>query len=95
MPPQLAPSADGLPKWAEQILDRVIAQLQNETLRKKIQLLIIQPFLQYLLELIFPYLILVCVVFGVMILLMVSSLGFLVYKVSGAAVGSVGASVPG
>ncbi len=68
---------------AENLLDKVIHTLQNDTIKKKIQLLVLQPFLQYFLELVFPYVILVCVVFGIMILLMFSILVLLVYKIPG------------
>ncbi len=63
----------------EQLLDKLIHTLQNDTIKKKIQLLVIQPFLQYFLELLFPYVILICVVFGLMIVMMISILGLLVY----------------
>jgi hypothetical protein len=63
----------------EHIIDKLVHTLQNDTVKKKIQILILQPFLQYFLELIFPYVIIICVVFGLMIVLMISILGFLVY----------------
>lgn len=58
----------------ENIVDKTIQMLQDDTLKKKIQLLVLQPFLQYLLELIFPYVVLTCVIFGVLIILMISIL---------------------
>ena len=76
----------------EQLLDRTIQMLQNETLRKKIQLMILQPFLHWCIELVFPYVILLCVLFGVMIVLMISIVGLLVYSLRGPppVVGSLG-----
>jgi hypothetical protein len=71
-----------IPVWIETFLDKTIQMLQNDTLKKKIQILIIQPFLQYFIELIFPYVIIVCVVFGLMIILMISILAFLVFRIS-------------
>lgn len=73
-----------LSPWVEQLLDRVIQMLQNETFRKKIQLMVLQPFLHWCIELVFPYVILLCVLFGVLIVLMVSIVGLLVYQVRGA-----------
>lgn len=88
-----------LPPWIESIIDKTIQTLQNDVLKKKIQLLILQPFLQYMIELVFPYVIIICVVFGLMILMMVSILGILVYKMNipsaAAAAASVAAIVPG
>lgn len=61
--------------------------LQNETIRKKIQLMILQPFLQWCIELVFPYVILLCVFFGVLLVLMISIVGLLVYQLRGAGEG--------
>ena len=72
-----------LSPFIEQLVDKLIQSLHNDTLKKKIQLLVIQPFLQYFLELLFPYIIIACVVFGVLIILLVSVLGLLVFKISG------------
>ncbi len=74
-------SQDGLHPWIEKFVDRSIQMLQNDTLKKKIQILLLQPFLQYFIELLFPYVILVCVVFGLMIILMLSILALLVFRV--------------
>lgn len=71
-----------MPPWIETFIDKTIQMLQNDTLKKKIQILVIQPFLQYFIELIFPYVIIVCVVFGLMIILMLSILAFLVFRIS-------------
>ncbi len=73
----------GSSPWIEQLLDRTIQMLQNETLRKKIQIMVLQPFLQWCIELVFPYVILLCVLFGVMIVLMISIVGLLVYSLRG------------
>lgn len=71
-----------MPPWIETFIDKTIQMLQNDTLKKKIQILLIQPFLQYFIELLFPYVIIVCVVFGLMIILMLSILAFLVFRLS-------------
>ena len=74
-----------MPVWIEKFVDKTIQMLQNDTFKKKIQILVLQPFLQHFIELVFPYVILICVVFGLMIILMVSILGILVFKISNAA----------
>ena len=68
--------------WMERFIDKTITLLQNDVLKKKIQLLILQPFLQYVIELVFPYVIIICVVFGLMIIMMISILGLLVYRMN-------------
>ena len=75
-------TSDGsLHPFAEKFIDKTIQMLQNDILKKKIQILILEPFLQYFIELVFPYLIIVCVVFSLMILMMVSILGLLVFRI--------------
>ena len=76
--------------WIEKILDKTIQTLQNDVLKKKIQILILQPFIQYFIELIFPYVIIICVVFGVMIILMLSILVLLVLRPAAVVMGNVG-----
>ena len=71
-----------LSPWIESLIDKTIQMLQNDVLKKKIQLLILQPFLQYMIELIFPYIIIICVFFSLMILMMISIIGLLVYKMN-------------
>lgn len=82
-----------LSPWVEGLIDKTIQMLQNDVLKKKIQLLILQPFLQYMIELIFPYVIIICVIFGLMIIMMISILGLLVYRMQIPA--SVAAAMPG
>jgi len=41
--------------WLENILDILIGHLQNDVVKAKIKHLVLEPFLQYCIELIFPY----------------------------------------
>ena len=66
--------------WIESIIDRTVHTLKDDTVKKKIQILILQPFIQYMIELIFPYMIIVCVFFVLLVALLVSILGLLVYR---------------
>lgn len=72
-----------LPPWIEKFVDRAIQMLQNDTLKKKIQIMVLEPLFQNMLELVFPYVIMICVVFGLMIILMVSILALLVFRLTG------------
>lgn len=62
----------------EKFLDKTIQMLQNENVKKKIEVLILQPFIQYLIELLFPYVIIICVVFGLLIIMLTSVLYLLI-----------------
>ena len=66
--------------WIEKSIDKLIELLQNDILKQKIQILVIQPFLQYSIELIFPYIILLCAVIAIMILLMISIIVLIIYR---------------
>lgn len=60
--------------------------LQNENIKKKIEVLILQPFIQYLIELIFPYVIIICVVFGLLIIMLTSVLYLLIVQMGGSTI---------
>jgi len=76
----------------EKSVDKLIQMLQNDVLKRKIQILVLEPFLQYCIELVFPYVIIICVIIGLMILLMIAILGILVYKQPLMTVASVAAA---
>jgi hypothetical protein len=67
----------------EKLLDKTIQILKDDTIKKKIQILILQPFIQYLIELIFPYLVILLVVFATMIVMITSILYLLLFKDQG------------
>ena len=67
----------------EKFLDKTIQILKDDTIKKKIQILILQPFIQYLIELIFPYLVILLVVFATMIVMITSILYLLLFKEQG------------
>ncbi len=69
----------------ERFLDKTIQMLQNENVKKKIEVLILQPFIQYLIELLFPYVIIICVVFGLLIIMLTSVLYLLIVQMGGVA----------
>lgn len=77
---RMSSSSSGVPIWVEKLLDRGVQLLQNETLRRKVQIQLLDPLVQYILERMFPYLILLGVVFGLMILMSASILVLLVVK---------------
>ena len=64
----------------EKFLDKTIHILKDDTIKKKIQILVLQPFVQYLIELIFPYLVILLVIFATMIVMITSILYLLLFK---------------
>lgn len=69
-----------VPGWLEKSIEKVIAGLQNDVVKKKIQLLILDPFLSYLIERLFPYLLVLVVVFAIFIVVSVICMGILIYN---------------
>ena len=66
----------------EKFLDKIIQLLKDDTIKKKIQIQILQPFIQYLIELVFPYFIIMCVVFSIILLMITSILYLLLFQAS-------------
>jgi len=64
----------------EKFLDKIIQLLKDDTIKKKIQIQILQPFIQYLIELVFPYLIIMCVVFSIILLMITIILYLLLFQ---------------
>jgi len=69
----------------EKFLDRTIQMLQNDTVKKKIEIQIIHPIMQYIIELVFPYLIIAGVIFGLLITMLISILYILISGPKGTA----------
>jgi len=66
----------------EKTIDSIINFLQNDILREKIKLMILEPFLQYSMERLFPYILLLCAIVISMILLLISILIVLLLRKS-------------
>jgi hypothetical protein len=71
-----------VPGWLEKSIEKIIQGLQNDVVKKKIQLLILDPFLSYLIERLFPYLLVLVVVFAIFILVSIICMGILIYNAS-------------
>jgi len=69
--------------WLEKSLDKVIQIVQNDVLKKKVQILVLEPLLQHCIDLVFPYVIMICCVIGVMIIILISILAILIYRTAG------------
>jgi hypothetical protein len=64
----------------EKSIDSLIRFLQNDVLREKIKLMILEPLLQYSMERLFPYVLLLCAIVISMILLLISILMVLLLR---------------
>jgi hypothetical protein len=71
-----------IPPWIEKTIEKTVMTLQNDVIKKKIQILILDPFMSYIIERLFPYVLLLVVCFAIMILLSVATMATVLYKVS-------------
>lgn len=62
------------------ILDKAIQFFQDPSNRKRIQTQCIDPLLHHILDIMFPYIILTCILFSLIILLSFTSIGLLIYQ---------------
>jgi hypothetical protein len=65
----------------QKFINKVFLKLNNEENRKYIQIYLFEPMLNHILERIFPYIILTCVLFIVMILCVVTICIFIYYDI--------------
>lgn len=62
------------------ILDRAVEFFQEPKNRERIQNSCLDPMLRYLLDRAFPYIILTCILFSLILLMSVTSVGLLVFQ---------------
>jgi hypothetical protein len=74
------------------ILDRIIKVFQEPNNRKRIQSQCIDPLIKYILNRMFPYIILVCIIFCIILLLSFISVGLLILQLHPGANASIGTS---
>lgn len=69
-----------IPGWIEKAIEKAVMTLQNDVIKKKIQILILDPFMTYVIERLFPYVLFLVVIFAIFIVLCVICIGIIVYK---------------
>jgi hypothetical protein len=62
------------------ILDRIIQAFQEPRNRERIQTQCIDPLLKYILNRMFPYIILICIIFSIILLMSFTSVGLLMLQ---------------
>ena len=62
------------------ILDRTVQFFQEERNRQRIQQNCIDPMLRYILDRMFPYIILTCILFSLILLMSLTSVGLLIFQ---------------
>ena len=75
------------------ILDRIIKVFQEPNNRERIQSQCIDPLIKYILNRMFPYIILVCIIFCIILLLSFISVGLLILQLHPGAISTVATSI--
>jgi hypothetical protein len=68
------------PSFLEQLMEKSIHMLNREDTRKKLQIYLIDPLLNHVLERIFPYIILICVLFALLLIVAMMTFGILILQ---------------
>lgn len=89
MPPifgQTQPQAQGVQKdrKTSPLLEKVIMYLQKEDTLQKLHLFVVDPLLNHILERVFPYIVLTCVLFGLLLILAMCTFGAVVLQMRNA-----------
>lgn len=66
--------------FLEQMMEKSIHILNREDTRKKLQIYLIDPLLNHVLERIFPYIILICILFALLLIVAMMTFGMLVLQ---------------
>ena len=61
-------------------LQKIFRYINREESRKQIQVFILDPMLNHIMERVFPYILLVCVFFVILLLLVALTLGIIVFQ---------------
>lgn len=68
------------------ILQKVFRYINKDETKKQIQVFLLDPMLNHIMERVFPYILLVCVLFVVLLLLVALTLGIVVFQLRKGAV---------
>lgn len=66
--------------WIEQLLEKSIHMLNRDDTRKKLQLYLIDPLLNHIMERVFPYIVLTCALFTLLLIVAMLTFGMLIVQ---------------
>jgi len=68
-------------KWSQGILQKIIEFFNKDTVQITIKSKMLDPILNHILKKIFPYIILICVMFALLLLAVLITLGVIVFQI--------------
>ena len=82
----------GKVSWMEQLMEKSIHLLNRDDTRKKLQLYLIDPLLNHIMERVFPYIVLTCALFTLLLIVAMLTFGMLIVQTRSSIWPLVGAS---
>ena len=70
----------GKVSWMEQLMEKSIHLLNRDDNRKKLQLYLIDPLLNHIMERVFPYIVLTCALFTLLLIVAMLTFGMLIVQ---------------
>ena len=67
-------------KWTNSILEKIIHYFEKESIQTTVRSKVIDPILNHILKRIFPYIILICVMFALLLVSVLITLGVIVFQ---------------
>jgi len=67
--------------WAKNFLQKLIDYVHTDDTRKQIQEMIIDPLLNHVMNRVFPYIILTCVLFVLLLIVILVTLGIIIIQI--------------
>jgi hypothetical protein len=67
--------------WANSFLQKIIDYVHTDATRKQIQEMIIDPLLNHVMNRVFPYIILTCVLFVLLLIVILVTLGIIIIQI--------------
>lgn len=68
------------PSFMERLMEKSIHLLNREDTRKKLQIYLIDPLLNHVMERVFPYIILICVLFALLLVVAMMTFGIVILQ---------------
>lgn len=68
------------PSWLEPFMEKAIHMINRDTTRKKLQIYLIDPLLNHVMERVFPYIVLTCVLFTLLLIFVMLTFGMLILQ---------------
>jgi len=67
--------------WGDTFFKKCITYFEKDTVQSSIRIKVIDPILQHILRRIFPYIILICVMFVLLLLSVLITLGVIIFQI--------------